>query len=66
MCELEQLYMVTDEIFLGNFNQHMELNLGIFNPILEKLNSISEGFKIAVDEEIKSQNLKTELISNVS
>lgn len=43
----------------------MELNLGIFNPILEKLNSISEGFKIAVDEEIKSQNLKTELISNV-
>lgn len=44
----------------------MELNLGIFNPILEKLNSISEGFKIAVDEEIKSQNLKTELISNVS
>ncbi len=66
MCELEQLYMVTDEISLGNFNQHMELNLGIFNPILEKLNSISEGFKIAVDEEIKSQNLKTELISNVS
>jgi signal transduction histidine kinase len=66
MCELEQLYMVTDEIYLGNFNQHMELNLGIFNPILEKLNSISEGFKIAVDEEIKSQNLKTELISNVS
>ena len=66
MCELEQLYIVTDEISLGNFNQHMELNLGIFNPILEKLNSISEGFKIAVDEEIKSQNLKTELISNVS
>ena len=66
MCELEQLYLVTDEISLGNFNQHMELNLGIYNPILEKLNSISEGFKIAVDEEIKSQNLKTELISNVS
>ncbi len=63
---LEQLYLITDEISKGNFNQNMDFNLGIFNPIVEKLSNINKGFKIAVDKEIKSQNLKTELISNVS
>ena len=32
----------------------------------KNLNDIKEGFKIAVEKEVKSQNMKTELITNVS
>ncbi|MGG5460552.1 histidine kinase dimerization/phospho-acceptor domain-containing protein [Clostridium sp. B9] len=39
---------------------------GFFNPLAEELNDIQRGFKNAVDEEVKSQRMKTELISNVS
>ncbi|HBF3154896.1 TPA: sensor histidine kinase, partial [Clostridioides difficile] len=37
-----------------------------FNPIKDELGNIQTGFKKAVDEEVKSQKMKTELISNVS
>lgn len=32
----------------------------------DELNNIQKGFKAAVEEEVKSQRMKTELISNVS
>ncbi|NJA51034.1 sensor histidine kinase, partial [Clostridioides difficile] len=41
-------------------------DLGFFNPIKDELGNIQTGFKKAVDEEVKSQKMKTELISNVS
>lgn len=44
----------------------MEKDLGFFNPIKDELGNIQTGFKKAVDEEVKSQKMKTELISNVS
>lgn len=46
----------------------MEINedLGLFNPFKEQIEKIQNGFKKAVDEEVKSQRMKTELISNVS
>ncbi|MDX5641617.1 sensor histidine kinase, partial [Clostridioides difficile] len=43
-----------------------EKDLGFFNPIKDELGNIQTGFKKAVDEEVKSQKMKTELISNVS
>lgn len=39
---------------------------GIFEPLTEELNKVRIGFRKAVEEEMKSQNLKTELITNVS
>ncbi|QXM07398.1 sensor histidine kinase [Crassaminicella indica] len=50
----------------GDFNIAFEENMGIFSPICENLNNIKDGFKVAIDKEIKSQQMKTELISNVS
>ena len=38
----------------------------MFNPFKDELKKIQFGFKKAVDEEVKSQKMKTELISNVS
>lgn len=39
---------------------------GIFKRHGENLNSISEGIKIAVEEQMKSERMKTEMITNVS
>ena len=40
--------------------------MGVFEPLGEKLERIQQGFARAVAEEAKSQNMKTELITNVS
>ena len=41
-------------------------DLGIFSPFKQEIQKIQTGFKKAVDEEVKSQRMKTELITNVS
>lgn len=56
----------TENIAEGNLDVSIEDELGIFNPVRDQINEIREGFKKAVEEEVKSQNMKTELISNVS
>lgn len=56
----------TNNIAQGNLNTNIEEDLGIFEPMKEKIGSIQTGFKKAVEEELKSQGMKTELISNVS
>ena len=50
----------------GNLRIKMEEELGIFDPIGKGLEGIQRGFSKAVAEEAKSQNMKTELITNVS
>ena len=44
----------------------IEEDLGLFEPFKGDLEKIQCGFKKAVDEEVKSQRMKTDLISNVS
>jgi signal transduction histidine kinase len=50
----------------GNFNISLSEYVGLLRPFCRNLNNIKDGFKIAAEEEIKSQNMKTQLISNVS
>ena len=50
----------------GNLNITSEDSYGIFQSIKEEIETIRVGFKIAVDEEVKSEKMKTELITNVS
>ncbi|MCC0672411.1 sensor histidine kinase [Clostridioides sp. ES-S-0145-01] len=64
--EYNQLLDITKKISDGNLEANMEDDLGFFNPIKDELGNIQSGFKKAVDEEVKSQKMKTELISNVS
>lgn len=63
---LEMVQETTQNISNGNFNSHIDENLGILSKISSNLNSIGEAFKTALEEEVKSQNMKTQLISNVS
>jgi signal transduction histidine kinase len=60
------LLEATNQIADGNLDVEINEDLGLFNPFKEQIEIIQKGFKRAVDEEVKSQKMKTELISNVS
>lgn len=61
-----KLNMAIDKIGKENFNITIEEDIKPFNKIKEKLCNIDKEFSEAVESEIKSNNMKTELISNVS
>lgn len=56
----------TEQLSHGHFDTEIEDDLGIFNSMRDRLNYLKIGFEAAVKEETKSQNMKTELITNVS
>ena len=62
----KRLTTATNEIAAGNLDVKIEEDLGVFNPFKDNLEKIQGGFKKAVQEEVKSQRMKTDLISNVS
>lgn len=61
-----KLLGATNAIATGNLNNAFTEDFGIFESYKEELYKIQDGFKMAVDEEVKSQKMKTELITNVS
>lgn len=62
----EVLLRATNQIAEGNLNVKITENLGMFEPFRPQIEKIQDGFKTAVEEEVKSQRMKTELITNVS
>lgn len=56
----------TEQMAEGDLKISLEEDLGVFQPIGDSLNELQVGFAKAVAEEAKSQNMKTELITNVS
>lgn len=63
--DYDQLLKYIQGIISENFNNE-DVDLGIFNSSKDDLNQLSQNFEAAVQEKVKSQKLKTELISNVS
>ena len=57
-----------EEIAKGNFDYKIDTTnmLGDFKRFGESLNNINEGMQAAVNEKMKSERMKTELITNVS
>lgn len=64
--DYNNLLKLTNEIASGNLDINNQEDLGIFNSLKDEVTQIQKGFKNAVREELKSQKMKTELISNVS
>lgn len=64
--DYDSIMEITDSLAKGNLNVTEERDLGVFEPMKTNLTRIQGGFKKAVEEELKSQNMKTELITNVS
>ena len=62
----EKLLQVTRLMAEGDLNVSTEEDMGLFNPIRDELTDIRNGFQKAVNNEVRSQNMKTELITNVS
>lgn len=60
------LLRATNEMAKGNLNVAIQEDIGVFEPFKPELAKIQEGFRKAVDEEVKSQRMRTELITNVS
>lgn len=56
----------TSQMAEGDLYITLEENLGVFAPLGVELEEVKEGFAKAVAEEAKSQNMKSELITNVS
>ena len=70
VSDLQKKYSIllsaTNEIAEGNLNVMITENLGVFEPFKPQIIRIQQGFRNAVEEEVKSQRMKTELITNVS
>ena len=64
--DYDSIMDITDSLAKGNLNVTEKRDLGIFEPMKTNLTKIQGGFKNAVEEELKSQNMKNELITNVS
>lgn len=62
----EAVLNVTKEMAEGNLKTAVPTDLGVFSELGEELTKVQTGFAKAVAEEAKSQNMKTELITNVS
>lgn len=50
----------------GNLNEDLNKAMGVYEPLREPLHAIQTNFQEAVEQEVRSQNMKTELITNVS
>ncbi|MEG1132305.1 MAG: sensor histidine kinase, partial [Romboutsia sp.] len=64
--DYSKLLDLTKAIANGKLDTRTDEDLGTFNVMKNEIENIQRGFKKAVDEEVKSQKMKTELISNVS
>ena len=60
------LLKATNQIAEGNLEVVIEEDLGVFEAFKKEIQKIQSGLKVVVDEEVKSQKLKTDLISNMS
>jgi signal transduction histidine kinase len=64
--KVRDLNEASSQLAKGDFDIVLPEDMGILSPFSKSLNNIKEVFKVAVDKEVKSQNMKTQLISNVS
>lgn len=64
--DYNKLLDATSRIAKGDLDTVITEDIGIFESMKGALTEIRTGFKKAVDDEVKSQRMKTELITNVS
>lgn len=64
--QYQNLLEATESIAGGNLQTKFDKDWGVFESYKEELIKIQDGFSKAVAEEVKSQKMKTELITNVS
>ncbi|NFM14572.1 sensor histidine kinase [Clostridium botulinum] len=64
---LNEILKATKDISHGNLDYVLKENdRGILGKIAHNINNMKDGYKKSLEEQVKSQRLKTELITNVS
>ena len=64
--QYHKLLEATESIAGGNLQTEFDKDWGVFESYKDELVKIQSGFSKAVEEEVKSQKMKTDLITNVS
>ena len=64
--QYQSILDATGQMADGDLHITLEEDLGVFAPLGQELEGVQKGFAKAVAEEAKSQNMKSELITNVS
>ncbi len=64
--QYDSILQATNQMAAGDLKITLNEDLGLFEPMGESLEMIQQGFSTAIEEEAKSQKMKTELITNVS
>lgn len=64
--QYDLLLLTTRQMAEGTTDVKYVCDAGIFHGLQEELKKVQAGFETAVKEEVKSQRMKTELITNVS
>ncbi len=60
------LLKATNQMAQGKLDVEIDEDLGVFNPFKTEIRKIQDGYQKAVEKEVKSQRMKTDLITNVS
>lgn len=67
ISSFSQLVNGSEQIVSGNFDYAIkEAGSGLIKKLAQNFNNIKNGFKASVESQVKSERLKTELITNVS
>lgn len=64
--DFQSLAGIIQRVANGDFQTTVEEDLGIYEPLKDNLQNIETSFQEAVAQEVRSQNMRTELITNVS
>ncbi len=64
--EYSKVLTEIEEIAAGNLSGQTEGEYGLFEPMKSGLTNVREGLRKAVEDEVKSERMKTELVTNVS
>ena len=64
--QYKSVLRTTSRLAAGDLDTEISEDAGIFNPVQDELRKIREGFRRAVEEEMKSERMKTDLVTNVS
>ena len=64
--QYKSVLRTTSRLAAGDLDTEISEDAGIFNPVQDELRKIQEGFRRAVEEEMKSERMKTDLVTNVS
>lgn len=64
--EVARISRESSEIVKGNYKKNIAKNGGLYDGIVDNFNNIGSNLDLAIEDAVKSERLKTELITNVS